>query len=207
MSNKCPKCGAKLSPFYLKPNCPSCGVNIVQYGFDERLESDKIRAEKEWERFDNFLNGLKMSSIGSPIAIVRLISFFLPIVALLIPVYKVNGAGINLISIIKSIISDSSSVFQNKAMLLCFISFAAVILTSLVCAVISLFSYTKNGYKRNIILSGIQICTFIALSTAAVINGASIYAGAAAVILLQILTLYLHKKYKKSIEENKNNEQ
>ena len=207
MSNKCPKCGAKLSPFYLKPNCPSCGVNIVQYGFDERLESDKIRAEKEWERFDNFLNGLKMSSIGSPIAIIRLISFFLPIVALLIPVYKVNGAGINLISIIKSIISDSSSVFQNKAMLLCFISFAAVILTSLVCAVISLFSYTKNGYKRNIILSGIQICTFIALGTAAVINGASIFAGAAAVILLQILTLYLHKKYKKSIEENKNNEQ
>lgn len=206
MSNKCPKCGAKLSPFYLKPNCPSCGVNIVQYGFDERLKSDKIRAEKEWERFDNFLNGLKMSSIGSPIAIVRLISFFLPIVALLIPVYKVNGAGINLISIIKSIISDSASVFQNKAMLLCFISFAAVILTSLVCAVISLFSYTKNGYKRNIILSGIQICTFIALSTAAVINGASIFAGAAAVILLQILTLYLHKKYKKNIEENKNNE-
>ena len=182
-------------------------MNIVQYGFDERLESDKIRAEKEWERFDNFLNGLKNSSIGSPIAIVRLISFFLPIVALLIPVYKVNGAGINLISIIKSIISDSASVFQNKTMLLCFISFAAVILTSLVCAVISLFSYTKNGYKRNIILSGIQICTFIALSTAAVINGASIFAGAAAVILLQILTLYLHKKYKKSIEENKNNEQ
>lgn len=197
MSNKCPKCGAKLSPFYLKPNCPSCGVNIVQYGFDERLESDKIRAEKEWEQFDSFLNGLKMSSIGSPIAIVRLISFFLPIVALLIPVYKVNGAGINLISIIKSIISDSSLVFQNKAMLLCFISFAAVILTSLVCAIISLFSYTKNGYKRNIILSGIQICTFIALSTAAVINGASIFAGTAAVILLQILTLYLHKKYKK----------
>ena len=207
MSNKCPKCGAKLSPFYLKPNCPSCGVNIVQYGFDERLESDKIRAEKEWERFDNFLNGLMKSSIGSPIAIVRLISFFLPIVALLIPVYKVNGAGINLISIIKSIISDSASVFQNKAMLLCFISFAAVILTSLVCAVISLFSYTKNGYKRNIILSGIQICTFIALSTVVVINGASIFAGAAAVILLQILTMYLHKKYKKSIEENKNNEQ
>lgn len=207
MSNKCPKCGAKLSPFYLKPNCPSCGVNIVQYGFDERLESDKIRAEKEWERVDNFLNGLKMSSIGSPIAIVRLISFFLPIVALLIPVYKVNGAGINLISIIKSIISDSALVFQNKAMLLCFISFAAVILTSLVCAVIALFSYTKNGYKRNIILSVIQICTFIALSTAAVINGASIFAGAAAVILLQILTLYLHKKYKKNIEENKNNEQ
>ena len=128
---------------------------------------------------------------GSPIAIVRLISFFLPIVALLIPVYKVNGAGVNLISIIKSIISDSASVFQNKAMLLCFISFAAVILISLVCAVISLFSYTKNGYKRNIILSGIQICTFIALSTAAVINGVSIFAGAAAVIYIDIKCIKL----------------
>ena len=40
MSNKCPKCGAKLSPFYLKPNCPSCGVNIVQYGFDERQKKN-----------------------------------------------------------------------------------------------------------------------------------------------------------------------
>lgn len=73
---------------------------------------------------------------------------FLPIVVLLIPVYKVNGAGVNLISIIKIIISDSASVFQNKAMLLCFISFAAVILTSLVCAVISLFSYTKTDISE-----------------------------------------------------------
>ena len=62
MSNKCPKCGAKLSPFYLKPNCPSCGVNIVQYGFDERLESDKIRAEKEWERTQEVLHRLAHSN-------------------------------------------------------------------------------------------------------------------------------------------------
>ena len=143
MSNKCPKCGAKLSPFYLKPNCPSCGVNIVQYGFDERLESDKIRAEKEWERFDNFLNGLKKSSIGSPIAIVRLISFFLPIVALLIPVYKVNGAGINLISIIKSIISDSASVFQNKAILLYILCGSYFDFAGL-CGYIPVFLYKKR---------------------------------------------------------------
>ena len=48
MSNKCPKCQAKLSPFYLKPTCPKCGVNIMQYGFDEKLEEDKVKAEKEW---------------------------------------------------------------------------------------------------------------------------------------------------------------
>ena len=31
MENKCPKCGAKLSVFYLKPECPKCGCNIMNY--------------------------------------------------------------------------------------------------------------------------------------------------------------------------------
>ena len=29
MENKCPKYGAKLSVFYLKPECPKCGCNIM----------------------------------------------------------------------------------------------------------------------------------------------------------------------------------
>ena len=144
MSNMCPKCGAKLSPFYLKPNCPSCGVNIVQYGFDERLESDKIRAEKEWERFDNFLNGLKKSSIGSPIAIVRLISFFLPIVVLLIPVYKVNGAGVNLISIIKIIISFRIGVPKQSDAALLYIICGSYFDFAGLCGYIPVFLYKKR---------------------------------------------------------------
>lgn len=206
MSNKCPKCGAKLSPFYLKPTCPKCQTNIMQYGFEERIENDRIKAEKEWEQFDNFLLGIKKSSIGSLVAIIRLVSFFLPIVALLIPVYKVNTSSVNLISIIKNIISDSSSVFSDTAMLLCFISFASVILLSLLCAIISLFSYTKNGFKRNVIFSALQIIVFVALSVAALINGASIHIGFIAVILLQILTVFLHVLHKNSLRRTEINE-
>ncbi|MCI5736244.1 MAG: hypothetical protein MR281_09010 [Eubacterium sp.] len=206
MSNKCPKCGAKLSPFYLKPTCPKCQTNIMQYGFEERIENDRIKAEKEWEQFDNFLLGIKKSSIGSLVAIIRLISFFLPIAALLIPVYKVNTSSVNLISIIKNIISDSSSVFSNTAMLLCFISFASVILLSLLCAIISLFSYTKNGFKRNVIFSALQIIVFVALSVAALINGASIHIGFILVIILQILTVFLHVLHKNSLRRTEINE-
>lgn len=206
MSNKCPKCGAKLSPFYLKPTCPKCQTNIMQYGFEERIENDRIKAEKEWEQFDNFLLGIKKSSIGSLVAIIRLVSFFLPIAALLIPVYKVNTSSVNLISIIKNIISDSSSVFSNTAMLLCFISFASVILLSLLCAIISLFSYTKNGFKRNVIFSALQIIVFVALSVAAFINGASIHIGFILVIILQILTVFLHVLHKNSLRRTEINE-
>lgn len=206
MSNKCPKCGAKLSPFYLKPTCPKCQTNIMQYGFEERIENDRIKAEKEWEQFDNFLLGIKKSSIGSLVAIIRLVSFFLPIVALLIPVYKVNTSSVNLISIIKNIISDSSSVFSDTAMLLCFISFASVILLSLLCAIISLFSYTKNGFKRNVTFSALQIIVFVALSVAALINGASIHIGFILVIILQILTVFLHVLHKNSLRRTEINE-
>ncbi len=206
MSNKCPKCGAKLSPFYLKPTCPKCQTNIMQYGFEERIENDRIKAEKEWEQFDNFLLGIKKSSIGSLVAIIRLVSFFLPIAALLIPVYKVNTSSVNLISIIKNIISDSSSVFSNTAMLLCFISFASVILLSLLCAIISLFSYTKNGFKRNVIFSALQIIVFVALSVAAFVNGASIHIGFILVIILQILTVFLHVLHKNSLRRTEINE-
>lgn len=203
MNNKCPKCSAKLSPFYLKPNCPKCGVNIMQYGFDDRIENDRLKAEREWDKFDNFLSGINKSTIGSPVAIIRLVSFFLPVAVLLSPVYKINGSGMNLISIIKSIITDSSSVFQNKAMLLCFISFAAVILLSLVCAVVSVFSFTENGYKRNMVFGVLQTTVFAALSIVAVINGARVFVGAVLVILLELLTLFLHKKHKEHLEESK----
>lgn len=203
MNNKCPKCSAKLSPFYLKPNCPKCGVNIMQYGFDDRIENDRLKAEREWDKFDNFLSGINKSTIGSPVAIIRLVSFFLPVAVLLSPVYKINGSGMNLISIIKSIITDFSSVFQNKAMLLCFISFAAVILLSLVCAVVSVFSFTENGYKRNMVFGVLQTTVFAALSIVAVINGARVFVGAVLVILLELLTLFLHKKHKEHFEESK----
>ena len=55
MENKCPKCGAKLSVFYLKPECPKCGCNIMNYNMEERLEADADKAEAEWAKAEKLL--------------------------------------------------------------------------------------------------------------------------------------------------------
>ena len=55
MENKCPKCGAKLSVFYLKPECPKCGCNIMNYNMEERLEADADQAEAEWAKAEKLL--------------------------------------------------------------------------------------------------------------------------------------------------------
>ncbi len=49
--NKCPKCGKKLSVFYMKQTCPECGTNLFYYGIEERLEEDAKKAKKEVDTF------------------------------------------------------------------------------------------------------------------------------------------------------------
>ena len=43
----CPKCGKKLGITSIKPECPNCGVNLLYYKIEERLEVDAINAEIE----------------------------------------------------------------------------------------------------------------------------------------------------------------
>ena len=43
----CPACGKKLKVFYLKPNCPHCGADILRYNMEERLALDAQKAEEE----------------------------------------------------------------------------------------------------------------------------------------------------------------
>lgn len=63
MDNKCPKCGKKLSIFYLKQNCPECGCNIMYYDMEKRLEVDSVKAEAEWEKLNRILAGIVPKSI------------------------------------------------------------------------------------------------------------------------------------------------
>ena len=126
--NNCPKCNAKLKTFYFKTKCPQCGTNIMYYNYDKHLEEDAKKAEQEWDFIEAVLNGIKQSTIGSAVAIIRLISLILPIVALLLPVFKIDNQSITLISLIKNIISDSSSVFSSTAHILCFAAFTAVVI-------------------------------------------------------------------------------
>lgn len=52
MDNKCPKCGYKLSVFYLKDECPNCGTSIMYYNMENRLEEDAKKAEEEYAKLD-----------------------------------------------------------------------------------------------------------------------------------------------------------
>ncbi len=51
----CPNCGKKLSLFYLKQNCPACGVDLLHYDMEGRLERDAQKAAKEVEALWRFL--------------------------------------------------------------------------------------------------------------------------------------------------------
>jgi len=164
----------------------------MYYNYDKRLEEDAKKAEKEWDFVENVLNGIKQSSIGSAVSIIRLLSFILPIIALLMPVFKIDNQNITLVTLVKNIISDSGSVFNSTAYILCFAAFAAVVIFALLSAFISLFSFTKNGFKRNKIISAVSITVFCMLSMVAVINGCSISYGVFAVIVFQIITVILH---------------
>ena len=48
MDNKCPKCGKKLSIFYLKQICSDCGCDLLNYDREKSLEKDAEKAEAEF---------------------------------------------------------------------------------------------------------------------------------------------------------------
>ncbi|MBD5083406.1 MAG: hypothetical protein HDT34_04555 [Clostridiales bacterium] len=193
MSN-CPKCNKKIGAFYFKQNCPHCNANLMYYDFDNRLKEDAALAEKEWGAVEKLINGIKMSTIGSLPAIARLIMFIAPVVALLMPTFKFNDNTINLISMIKQIISSSSDVFGNTALLLGFVTFVVAIAFALVNLVFSLLSFTKNGLVRNLVVSIIGLVAFAGVGIAAAVEGVTLcmFGGFYVAIVLMIVAIVLH---------------
>lgn len=51
----CPSCGRRLSFFYMKPNCPDCGADILRFNAEARLEADARQAAKEVYALRQFL--------------------------------------------------------------------------------------------------------------------------------------------------------
>ena len=207
MSN-CPKCNKKIGAFYFKQNCPHCNANLMYYDFDNRLKEDAALAEKEWGAVEKIINGIKMSTIGSLPAIARLIMFIAPVVALLMPTFKFNDNTINLISMIKQVISSSSDVFGNTALLLGFVTFVVAIAFALVNLVFSLFSFTKNGLVRNLVVSIIGLVAFAGVGIAAAVEGVTLcmFGGFYVAIVLMIVAIVLHIAVDKKIKGNKENE-
>lgn len=82
---KCPKCGAEI-PFYnLKPNCKHCGVNILYYTQDYLLERDAKRTELESAVLRMLVARLKAVFIGSLPAIFRMVFLVGAVCAMMIP--------------------------------------------------------------------------------------------------------------------------
>ncbi|MDE5670610.1 MAG: hypothetical protein K2I14_03995 [Eubacterium sp.] len=201
MSN-CPKCNKKIGPFYFKQNCPHCKANLMYYDFDNRLKEDAALAEKEWNAVGKIADGIKASSIGSLPAIARLIMFIAPVVALLMPTFKMNGNTINLISMIKQVMASASDVFGNKAMLFALVTFAVAIVFALVNLVVSLFSFTKNGLIRNIIFTVIGVIAFAGVAIVAAEAGAAIilFGGFYVAVALMLVQVSLHRAVNKKFE-------
>lgn len=89
----CPKCGHHLKLTDWRPECPSCGVNMIYFGMEDRLTADADLAETEHAKMQKHIDRLKASFIGSKLTIVRVVLSILPIAALMLPLAKISYSG------------------------------------------------------------------------------------------------------------------
>ncbi len=86
----CPKCQKHLKLTDWKQNCPYCDANIVVYDLQERLMKEADAAEVQYYYFQQKVDRLKASFVGSKVAIVRIFTSLIPILALLFPIVKIS---------------------------------------------------------------------------------------------------------------------
>lgn len=172
----CPKCNYKLSLIDIKPECPVCGVNVVYYGIEDRLEAEADQAEYEHALMQPRFDRLKASFIGSKVAIVRLVICILPLVATLLPLghvsitlpYYAEETTVNVISIVQYFMDFDLDfildMFSSDMAGVAFICFAAAIVFTALAVVIALvniinlmFACAPKGIKRNITTASIGL--------------------------------------------------
>ncbi len=201
MSNKCPKCGEKLSPLYMKQNCPKCNTNLVYYDLDKRLESDHIQAMKEQEAVDRLLNNIKTSAFGGAPQIIRFILMFSPLLWMCLPMFIANdGGNVTLISVIMGIINGGFD-FGNQSYLFPFITMVCIIVFSLAVIISSLFSTGNKALVRNMIFSALNIIVLIACIALSTTFKASISYGAIIVVVVYVLEFTMHILVNKKVNK------
>lgn len=84
----CPKCGKHLKMTDWKQHCPYCGGNIVIYDIQERLMKDADIAEVQYYHFQKKIDRLKASFVGSRLAVIRIFTSLIPILAIVVPFFK-----------------------------------------------------------------------------------------------------------------------
>ena len=202
MSNKCPKCGEKLSPLYMKQNCPKCNTNLVYYDLENRLKADHEQAMKEQEAVDRVLKNIKTSAFGGPLQIIRFVLMFSPLLWMCLPVFKANDGGdITLISVIMGILNGGFD-FGNQSYLFPFITMVCIILFSLIVIISSLFSMGKKSLSRNETFSIINSSVFLIISIIACkIGEAHLSTGWFLVSITYIIEMEMHALVDKKLNK------
>lgn len=157
---KCPKCGAEI-PFYdLKPNCRKCGVNILYYTQDYLLERDAKRTELDNAAARMVIAKIKAVFVGSLPAVMRMVFLLGAVCALMVPFGSVEyrlpfyseELSIGLIGVIQSVMNGlllalpgylKSALFSKATLgaVIVFAFFAAVLIIDLVMFGIYLLSF------------------------------------------------------------------
>lgn len=177
----CPKCGKKLGITSIKPECPNCGVNLLYYKIEERLEVDAINAEIEHAKTQKRIDRLKNATIGTPLSIVRLVLLVLVVGTLFLPLATLHTVGpffeenltINALEIYNKVsamdfdglLGMFGSPLLGKAFIFLAVSMVTILLTA-VCAllqlILSILSSSPKGFVRNIIFASAGIIFTIA---------------------------------------------
>ena len=184
MAATCPKCGGKLKLTDWRPNCPHCGVNMVYYGMEERLLLDADKAEAEHARTQPKVDRIKAATVGSPLAIARLVLSIVPIAGLFLPLakfafqapYASFSGNVNVITLYNAISSTDMdalmSMFSSKLFGAAFILYAVAVVCVLVSALGVLFhaifqtlACSPKGKQRNLTFDVLNV----ALVTAAIV--------------------------------------
>jgi endonuclease/exonuclease/phosphatase family metal-dependent hydrolase len=162
---------------------------------DEQLEADAIKAQKEVDAVKHFFGIIKSSTIKSPWHIIRLVLFFTPLASMCLPMYWAGHKNVSLITFIMSIINhgfDFGAMRADEAYLYAVLAMVMIIVLSLVEIINSLFSSTKQGYRRDIIFSFINTAVFGVLSMLVWKNGGYVKAGFYVTLAIYTLEFVLH---------------
>lgn len=183
MAAKCPECGRELKIWNVKAECPSCGTNIPNHKWEERLESDADVAECTFAKLHYKTANFKSAVVGSKLRIVRLVLTFAPLIALVLPLYSFKltlpfYSGEKSVSFLTFVLdylleTDIGSVIKllggevlGNAALMVVIA-CVLLLLAVVCGVLNFFVLLISGiklkYKLNISLNIISaICWAVA---------------------------------------------
>ncbi len=168
----CPKCNAHLKMTDWRQHCPHCGANIVVYDLQERLMQQADVAEVQHYHFQKKIDRLKASFVGTKLAVVRIITSFVPIFALILPIVKgaLNPSfgdyegNVSLITIYNGVDTIGSDGFLTSDMMLTasLLILALSIIISLIHFILLMMACSKRAMLRAVITDSLIIITSFA---------------------------------------------